>query len=44
MMRLVTQAISRPRVGAKPPPVGAVGGWSCKVHDVRKKKGRGAIS
>ena len=38
MMRLVTQTWPRPRVGAKPPPVGAVGGWSCKGHDLRVDK------
>lgn len=28
-----TQNCPRPRVGVKPPPGGAVGGCSCKLHE-----------
>ncbi len=33
MIRFQTQDSPRPRVGVKPPPMGAVGGCACQGHE-----------
>jgi hypothetical protein len=41
MTHITTHTSPRPRVGAKPPPVGADGGWSCEVHDLKSEQLKG---
>ncbi len=41
MTHNTTQTSLRPRVGAKPPPVGADGGWSCEVHNLKIEQSKG---
>jgi len=41
MTHITTQTSPRPRVGAKPPPVGADGGWACEVHDLKSEQLKG---